>query len=103
MTSSQQDTTSSCSFADKMTGSGGAQNSVLSYQQLLHPIRCADLCNRLNGFRVVVAAITTNDKKSALSTLRNGKEDARHKSFRVVRLLEDDYFLTKTRTISHQS
>lgn len=98
MTGSQQDTTSSLTHTDHIASGRGAQDTVLADQQLLHAVGSADLRDQLDDLGVVVTAITTNDQEGALSTLRDGKEDASDEGFGVVGLLEDGDLLTETRT-----
>lgn len=99
MAGSEQDTTGSFSLADKMAGSWGTEDAVLSDQELLDTICSTDLCNCLNDLRVVVATVTANNEERTLNAFGNGEEDAGDEGLGVVGLLEDDDLLAKTRTV----
>jgi O-glycosyl hydrolase len=99
VTGSQQDSTCSLSHTDQVAGGGGTEDAILADQELLDAIRSTDFGNLLDNLGVVVATITTDDKESSLSTLRDGKQDAGDESFGVVGLLEDLDPLAKTRAI----
>ena len=59
--SSEEDATSSFPLADDVTGGRCAQNAILSNQKLLDAIGSTNLGYLLDDFRVVVAAISTDD------------------------------------------
>jgi hypothetical protein len=97
VTGSQQDTTSSLSHADQVARSRSTEDAILADQELLDAIGSTDFGNLLDNLRIVVATITTDDKESSLSTLRDGEQDAGDESFGVVGLLEDLDLFAKTR------
>ena len=97
MTGSQKNPARRFSFSNDMARSRGAQDPILSYQELLDAIRSSDLGNQLHHFRVIISPITTNDEEAVLSTLGDRKEDAGDEGFAVVRLLEDGDLFSKTR------
>lgn len=97
MTGRQQNTTGSLSHTDQVAGGGGTENAILADQELLDAVGSTDLGNLLDNLGVVIATITTDDKESSLSTLRDGEQDAGDESFGVVGLLEDLDLLAKTR------
>jgi hypothetical protein len=47
----------------------------------------------------MVATVTANNEEGALNTFGNGEEDTGDEGLGVVGLLENDDFLTKTRTV----
>jgi hypothetical protein len=96
MTGSQENTTSCLSHTDEITRRGSAHNAMLADQQLLDAIGGTDLCDLGDHLRVVVTAITTNDKERVLDTLGDRQEDAGDKGFGVVSLLKDLDLLAKT-------
>lgn len=96
---SQQNATGGLPYTDKITGSGGAQDAVLADKELLDAISGTDLSDLLDGLRVIVTAVATNDEEGVLGTFRDGEEDAGDKGFGVVGLLEDLDLLTKTGAI----
>jgi hypothetical protein len=98
VTGGEQDTTGGLPDPDDMTGSWCAEDTILADQELLDAVGSTDLCNLLCDLRVPVATITTDDKESVLSALRNRLEDADDERFGVVLLLEDLDLLAKTRT-----
>jgi hypothetical protein len=98
VTGGEQDTTGGLPDPDDMTGSWCAEDTILADQELLDAVGSTDLCDLLCDLRVPVATITTNDKESVLSALRNRLEDADDERFGVVLLLEDLDLLAKTRT-----
>ena len=75
VTGGQEDTTSSFSDADNVTGSGSAENAILTDDQLLDAICSTNLCNQLADLRVPKSSITTNDKERAIYTFGYGQED----------------------------
>jgi hypothetical protein len=99
VTGSQQDTTSGLSHTDQVAGGRGAEDAILADQELLDTVGSADFGNLLDNLGVIVATITTNDKESSFSTLRDGEQDAGDESFGVVGLLEDLDPFTKTRSM----
>lgn len=99
MAGSEQDTTSSFSFANKVASSWGTENAVLADQQLLDTICSTNLCNGLYDLRIVIATVTANNEERALNTFGNGEEDAGDEGFGIVGLLKDDDLFTKTRTV----
>ena len=84
-------------FPDNVAGRWCTQDTILPNQELLHAVRSADLCDQLNDLWVVVPAVTSNDKKGALSAFRNGEESAGDEGLAVVGLLEDDDLLAEAR------
>ena len=76
MTGSEEDTTGSLPYPDHMAGSWCAEDAVLTDQQLLDAVSCADFRNQLCDLGIPETAIATNDEESALSTLRDRLEDA---------------------------
>lgn len=82
-----------------MAGSGGAENAVLTDQQLLDTVCCTDFGDQLCHLGVPVTAVTTDDEESTLGTLWDRLEDAGDERLGVVLLLEDLDLLTKTRTV----
>lgn len=98
MTGSQQNTTSSFPLADKVTGRWGAENAVLSDQELLHAVCSANLCDCLYDLRVVVATVTADNEERALHAFGDGKEDTGDEGLGIIGLLEDDDLFAKTRT-----
>lgn len=83
-----------------MAGSGGTENAILTDQELLDAICCADLSNQLGDLRIPVTSVAANDEERALNTLRDRLEDAGDERLRVVRLLENLDLLAETRTSS---
>ena len=71
MASSQEDTSSGFSLADDMTRSRGAENAVLSDQELLDAVSCPNLGDQLNDLGVVVSSIPTDDEKASFDTFGN--------------------------------
>jgi hypothetical protein len=69
---------------------------MLADQQLLDAIGGTDLCDLGDDLRVVVTAITANDKEGVLDTLGDRQENASNEGFRVVSLLKDLDLLAKT-------
>ena len=61
--SSQKDTTSGFLDADNVRRSRGAENAVLSNDELLDTVGCANLCNDLSDLGIPVATITANDEE----------------------------------------
>jgi hypothetical protein len=76
VTGSEEDTTSSLSYPDDVTGGGCAHDTVLADEELLDAIRSAHLGDCLGDLGVPVTAITTNDEERAIGALGNGLEDA---------------------------
>ena len=76
MTGSEEDTTGSLPYSDNMAGSWSAKDTVLTDQQLLDAVSCADFRNQLRDLGVPETTITTNDEESALGTLRDRLENA---------------------------
>lgn len=80
-----------------MASSRCAEDAILPNHQLSHAICNTNLCNQLNDFWVVVAAITADDEESSLRALGNGQENAGDEGLAVVGLLEDGNLFTKAR------
>jgi len=93
---SQQNATGSLPHTDQITGSRGAEDAVLTHEQLLDTVSGTNLCDLLNSLGVVVTAVTGDDEGSILSSFRDRQDNAGHKGFSVVSLLEDLDLLTKT-------
>lgn len=62
VTGGQQDTTSRLPLSYEMTGSRGAQDTVLTNEDLLDAVGGTDLGNLLDSLGIVVTAITTDDE-----------------------------------------
>ena len=62
----QENAAGSLAFADDMAGSRGRQDAVLADQELLHPVRGANLGNKLDDLGVPEATISANDEERAL-------------------------------------
>ena len=97
VTGGEQDTTSSLPDPDDMAGSRSTKNTILTDQQLLDTVGCADFGDLLCDLRVPVTTVTTNNEESTLNALRNRLENAGDERLGVVLLLKDLDFLTETR------
>lgn len=89
MAGSKKDSAGSATFPDDVTCSRCAEDAVLSDQEFLHTVCCADLRNELRNFWVVEAAISTNYQEASVHAFRYGKKDTSDEGLAVVRLLED--------------
>jgi len=96
--SSQEDSTGSLPLPNDMAGSGCAENAILSYQQLLDSVGSANLGDQLYYLGVVIASISSDDKKAAVCAFWNRQQNAGDERFAVVRLLEDCDLLPKSRS-----
>ena len=76
MTGSEEDTTGSLPYPDHMASSRSAEDTILTDQQLLHAVSCADFRNQLCDLGIPETTITTNDEESALGALRDRLENA---------------------------
>ena len=99
MTCSQQDPPSRLSLTNDMASCRGAQDAILSDQQLLDAVCSSNASNELDGFGVVESAITTDNKECVLGALRDREQDAGHEGLGVVLLLESGDLLPETRPI----
>jgi len=61
--SSQKDTSGGLLDTDDVRGSRGAENAILSNDELLDTVCSTDLCNQLRNLGVVVTSITTDDEE----------------------------------------
>jgi hypothetical protein len=99
VTSGEQNTTGSLPLANDMASSRRAHNTIVTDDEFLHAICCANLYNELCNLRVPVPSISANDQRAAFDTFGDGEEDRSDEGFRVVILLEDLDLLTKTRAV----
>jgi hypothetical protein len=95
---SQENTTSRLAFADDVRSSWSTENAILADKKLLDAVSGSNLCNELHNLWVPVSAVTANDEEASLDALGDGEEDTGDEGFTIVRLLEDDDLLSKTRT-----
>lgn len=97
MTSSQKNTTGGLPLANQVAGSRGTEDPVLANNQLLHSIGGTDLGDLLDGVRVVVTTVATDDEESVLGAFGDGEESAGDEGLGVVLLLEDLDLLSQAR------
>lgn len=76
MAGGEQNAAGGLPYPDDMAGSWGTENAILADQKLLDAVGGADLCNLLCDLWVPETAVTTNDKESTLSALRDRLENA---------------------------
>lgn len=79
------------------------EDAILADDQLLYAIGSSNLHDELSDFRIPVATITTNYECGALSTFRNGLNDAGNKRLAIILLLEDFDLLSKTGAMTIRS
>lgn len=91
---SQEDASSCLSNSNDIAGSRCAEDAILTDQELLDAVCCADLGDQLCDLWIPVPSVTANDEKGALSTFRYGEDNTGNKSLAVVFLLEDLDLLT---------
>jgi hypothetical protein len=75
-----------------------AQDAIFTDEQLLYPIRSADLGNQLYDFRVVVTAISADDEERAFNPFWDREKYASDEGLAIVRLLEYSDLLAEART-----
>ena len=94
---SEQDTAGCLSNTNKVTGSWGTHDAILTDQKLLDTVSSTNLCDQLGDLWVVVAAISTNNEEGSLRAFRDRLDDRGNKVLRVVLLLENLDLLAQTR------
>jgi hypothetical protein len=67
VTGCEQDATSRFPLANDMARSWGTQDAIMADQELLDAIGSTNFGDFLNDLRVVVSAITANDKERAFN------------------------------------